>query len=203
MVARACIRANFSLTWVWHSGCKSKPHGLGEAMRRRLYFLLPDVVSAQRLVDDLLLARIDARRIHVLGRRGMDLGDLPEASVLQKTDVIHGAQIGMLLGAALGALGGLLSLLIIYPHDQLPLSLATILIGSLFGGLFGMWTASLVGAAVPNSRLKQFRVWIDGGMILLMVDVPFRDAQRITSLVTSWHPEAMPGGVEPTIPAFP
>lgn len=171
-------------------------------MRRRLYFLLPDVLSAQRLVDDLLLQRIDARRIHVLGRRGMDLSDLPEASVLQKTDVIHGAQIGMMLGAALGALCGFLSLLI-YPRDQLPLSLAAILIGSLFGGLFGLWAASLAGAAVPNSRLKRFHAWIDGGMILIMVDVPLRDAQRIADLVTRWHPEAVPGGVEPTIPAFP
>jgi len=171
-------------------------------MRRRLYFLLPDVLGAQRLVDDLLLARIDPRRIHALGRRGMDLGDLPEANVLQKTDVIHGAQIGMMLGAALGALCGLLSLLI-FPRDQLHLSLAVILIGSLFGGFFGLWAASLVGAAVPNSRLKPFNAWIDGGMILVMVDVPLRDARRITDLVARWHPEAVPGGIEPTIPAFP
>ena len=171
-------------------------------MRRRLYFLLPDVISAQRLVDDLLLARIETRRIHVLGRRGMDLGGLPEANVLQKTDVIHGAQIGMMLGAALGALCGLLSLLI-YPRDHLNLSLAAILIGSLFGGFFGLWAASLAGAAVPNSRLKRFHTWIDGGMILVMVDVASRNTQHIADLVTRWHPEAVPGGVEPTIPAFP
>ena len=171
-------------------------------MRRRLYFLLPDVVNAQRVVDDLLLARIDARRIHVLGRRGMDLGDLPEANVLQKTDVVHGAQIGMMLGAALGALCGLLALFI-YPRDQLHLSLAVVLIGALCGGVFGLWAASLAGAAVPNSRLKRFDVWIDGGMILVMVDVALRDAKRIADLVARWHPEAVPGGVEPTIPAFP
>jgi len=171
-------------------------------MTRRLYFLLPNIVSAQRLVNDLLLARIETRRIHVLARRGMDLADLPEANVLQKTDVIHGAQVGMMLGVALGALCGLL-LLLVYPRDQLHLSLAVILIGSLSGGVFGLWAASLVGAAVPNSRLKQFHVWIEGGMVLVMVDVTLRDAQRVTDLVTRWHPEAVPGGVEPTIPAFP
>ena len=83
------------------------------------------------------------------------------------------------------------------------LSLAAILIGSLFGGSFGLWAASLAGAAVPNSRLKRFHTWIDGGMILVMVDVASRDTQRIADLVTRWHPEAVPGGVEPTIPAFP
>jgi hypothetical protein len=77
-------------------------------MRRRLYFLLPDVSSTQRVVDDLLLARIEARRVQVLGRRDTDLGDLPQANVLQKTDVIHGAPTDVILGGALGALGGAL-----------------------------------------------------------------------------------------------
>ena len=67
-------------------------------MRRRLYFLLPDVASTRQVVDDLLVARIEARRLHVLARRDMDLQDLPEASVLQKTDVVHGAQIGARAG---------------------------------------------------------------------------------------------------------
>jgi len=40
-------------------------------------------------------------------------------------------------------------------------------------------------------------------MILVMVDVALRDAKRIADLVARWHPEAVPGGVEPTIPAFP
>jgi len=78
-------------------------------MRRRLYFLLPDVASTRQVVDDLLVARIEARRLHVLARRDMDLQDLPEASVLQKTDVVHGAQIGALLGAAAGGIGGVCS----------------------------------------------------------------------------------------------
>jgi len=40
-------------------------------------------------------------------------------------------------------------------------------------------------------------------MIQVMVDVALRDAKRIADLVARWHPEAVPGGVEPTIPAFP
>jgi len=75
-------------------------------MRRRLYFLLPDLKSARQVVNELLLARIEARRIHVLAQRGMDLEDLPEASVFQKTDVVHGAQVGVVLGAVGGALTG-------------------------------------------------------------------------------------------------
>jgi len=170
-------------------------------MRRRLYFLLADVPSARQVVDDLLLARVEARRIHVLGRRDMPLGGLPEANVLHKTDVIHGAQRGVILGAALGALGG--ALFMLFPPGDTDLPLITILIGSLLGGLFGFWAASLVGASVPNSQLKRFHAWIERGMLLVMVDLPSRDTQRITDLVTRLHPEAVPGGTEPTIPAFP
>jgi len=170
-------------------------------MRRRLYFLVPDVSSARQVVDDLLLARIEARRIHVLGRRDMPLGELPEATVLQKTDVIHGAQRGVILGAVLGALGG--GLFMIFPPGASNLPLVTILVGALLGGLFGFWVAGLVGASVPNSLLKPFQLAIERGMLLLMVDVSSSDAQRTADLVMQRHPEAIPGGTEPTIPAFP
>lgn len=170
-------------------------------MRRRLYFLLPDLQSARRTVNELLLARIEARHIHVLAQRGMDLEDLPEASVFQKTDVVHGAQVGVALGAAGGALTG--ALLVAFPPGGANLQLVTVLIAALLGALFGFWVASLAGASVPNSRLQQFQGWIERGKLLLMVDAPSRQAERISELVTRLHPEAVPGGQEPTIPAFP
>jgi hypothetical protein len=170
-------------------------------MKRRLYFLLPDVRSSRRVVDELLLARVEARRIHVLARRGTDLEDIPEAGVLQKTDVVHGAQVGGVLGAIAGLVGGIL--LVIFPPSGLSMQLVTILVASLLGALFGVWAASLAGAAVPNSKLRQFQLWIDQGRLLLMVDVPLHQCERITELVTRRHPEAVPGGTEPTIPAFP
>ena len=36
------------------------------SMRRRLYYLLPDAGSARKIMDDLLLARIEERHIHFL-----------------------------------------------------------------------------------------------------------------------------------------
>lgn len=170
-------------------------------MRRRLYFLLPDLPCARQIVDDLLLARIEARHMHVLARRGTELGDLPEASVLQKTDLVHGAQTGVLFGGLLGALGGFV-LVWLSPRD-LPVAPVMVLVLAVVGALFGLWVASLVGAGVPNSQLRQFRDAIEGGRILLMVDVPFARRDRVLALVHARHPEAVDGGTEPTIPAFP
>jgi hypothetical protein len=44
---------------------------------------------------------------------------------------------------------------------------------------------------------------IERRKILMMVDVPFTRSQEIVDLVRRRHPEAVSGGTEPTIPAFP
>jgi hypothetical protein len=52
----------------------------------------------------------------------------------------------------------------------------------------------MVGAAVPNSRLRQFDGDMEAGRVLMMVDVPLRRVEEITELVLSRHPEAVPRG---------
>ena len=170
-------------------------------MRRRLYFLLPDVESARRMRDEMLLARIEVGHMHFLGRRGELPDDLPEANVLQKTDLVHGAQLGAVIGGVAGTLGGFL--VVLFPPEGASLQLVTVLIAALAGTLFGAWVSSLVGSAVPNSKLKAFHAAIERGQVLMMIDVPMRRVQEITELVARRHPEAVSGGFEPTMPAFP
>jgi len=170
-------------------------------MRRRLYFVLPDVQSARTMLNDMLLARIECRHIHFLAARGALPPDLPEASVLQKTDIVHGAQLGLIIGAVVGALAG--GLLVMFPPEGVTLKLMAVLMLALGGALFGLWASSMVASAVPNSRLKAFQPAIDSGKVLMMVDVPMRRVQEICDLVARRHPEAASGGFEPTIPAFP
>lgn len=170
-------------------------------MRRRLYFLLPDVVTARAMLDELLLARVEERHIKFLARRDALPADLPEATVWEKTDVVHGAQMGMVIGGAAGALAGTLAVL--FPPEGIALQLVTVLVSALIGSFLGTWLSSLAAAAVPNSRLKRFHQAIDAGNVLLMVDVPLHRVSDIKELVRKRHPEATAGGVEPTIPAFP
>jgi hypothetical protein len=126
---------------------------------------------------------------------------LPECNVLQKTDVVHGAQLGVAIGAIVGAAAG--ALLVLFPPEGVTLKLFTVLVTALGGAFFGAWASSLVASSVPNSRLKSFQSEIDRGKVLMMVDVPMRRVQEICDLVTSRHPEAASRGFEPTIPAFP
>lgn len=170
-------------------------------MRRRLYFMLPDVPSARSLLDELLLARIEERYIHFCAKDGTPLPDMPEASFLQKTDLVHGAESGMLIGGAIGLVGG--ALLVLFPPEGVRLQMIAVLVAGIVGALFGAWASGMVAAAIPNSRLKAFEASMERGQVLLMIDVPNRRVTETEQLVLKRHPEARFGGMEPHIPAFP
>ena len=170
-------------------------------MRKRLYFMLPSFDSARSMLDELLLARIEERHIHFLAKRGTLPHDLPEASALQKTDMVHGAELGLVVGGCVGAAAGIVAVLM--PPAGVSLQLVTVLLTAIFGSLFGVWVSGMVGAQVPNSRLKAFHADIERGQVLMMADVPLGKVNEIRALVAKHHPEAISGGVEPTIPAFP
>jgi hypothetical protein len=165
--------------------------------RRRLYFLLPDIASAGDMMNELLLARIEERRIHFLARRGSLPPELPEATVLQKTDIVHGAQLGIVIGGVAGTIGGLM--VVSFPPGGASLQLVTVLIAALLGALFGAWASSLAASAVPNSQLARFAGDLEQGKVLMMVDVPMRRIGEINELVRRRHPDATPGGFEPTL----
>jgi uncharacterized membrane protein YeaQ/YmgE (transglycosylase-associated protein family) len=170
-------------------------------MRRRLYFLLPGVARTRQVFNELLLARIDDRHIHVLARDGTALGDLPEATFVQKSDTVHGTMFGMFWGGATGAVAGILAVL--FPPTGIPVGLGIILATGLIGSLLGGWAAGVVGTDVPNTRLKGFESAIEHGQVLMMVDVPKDRVEEIEAMVRRQHPEADLRGLEPNIPAFP
>ena len=170
-------------------------------MSRRLYFILPDVASATQTANDLLLARIEYRHMHFLARRDMPLGELHEASMLQKTDVRHALGLGIGLGVVGGMLLGVY--LKLNPIGDYVFDVGTVLLCTFVGGLFGAWASTLVGVSTPNSEIKQFEKDIEAGKILLMVDVPVSRVVEIEQLIAKRHPEVVDRGVEPSTPVFP
>jgi hypothetical protein len=144
----------------------------------------------------LLLARVEANHIHFLARYGTALGDLPEANTMEKTDMIHGGEVGMALGAGLGLLAGMLAVL--FPPWYVPVPWIAIPICVLIGALAGAWWTGMVASAIPNTRLDAFKQQIELGRVLMMVSVPLRRAGEIRDLVTKRHPEVAYGGTWPT-----
>lgn len=170
-------------------------------MRIRMYVTLPDLPSARQLANDLLLARIEDKHMHFLARRGTDLGELHEASYLQKTDAVHGAFLGMVIGGVVGICVGLL--LVYFPPGGLSIQLVAVLIAAIIGAFLGTWVAAMVGLQVPNSQLKDFQGDIQEGKILLMLDIPASRYEEVRSVIARTHPEAVDRGTEATVPAFP
>src|SRR5215813_6749838 len=125
---------------------------MGIPERQRLYYMLPNVDSAQEMMNELLLARIEARHIHFLAKRGTSMNDLPEASVFQKTDIVPGAERGMVIGGVAGLLGGIL--VIFFPPGGVTLQLGAILIATLLGALFGTWASSLGSERGPEFKAQ-------------------------------------------------
>jgi hypothetical protein len=170
-------------------------------MRRRLYFMLPDIPSARALLDELLLKRIEERHMHFMAREGSLPSDMPDANFLHKTDLVHGAQMGLMVGGGAGLIAGVL--LVMFPPEGLTLQTFAILVAGLGGAVFGAWASGMNAAAVPNSRLSQFAERIQQGQVLLIIDLPLSRVKEIEDLIEERHPEITFGGQDAHVPAFP
>ena len=168
---------------------------------RRIYFLLPDVEVARKVVDELLLARIAEDHIHVIAKEGTAMADLPEATLAQKSDVIPALERGVAVGGATGIIAGVVA--VTFPHAGLVLGGGALLGIALAGTGFGALMSTMIGVSTPNTRHTQFEEAISKGEILMLVDVPKERVEDIEEMVKQHHPEADIEGTEPTIPAFP
>ncbi|UCB55594.1 MAG: hypothetical protein JSW45_03445 [Thiotrichales bacterium] len=168
---------------------------------RRLYFMVPDIDTANTVVDELLLKRVDEHHIHVVAKEGTPMGDLPEANLLQKSDFIPAMERGLAVGGITGVLAGIAA--VTFPPAGLVLGGGAILGTSLAGAGIGAWISGMIGMDVPNTQIEKFEDAIEKGEVLMMIDIPKTRVEEIEALVQQHHPDADMGGTEPHIPAFP
>ena len=168
---------------------------------RRIYFLVPSVALAKAIVDELLLARVEQRHIHIVAREDTPLENLPEAGVAQRSDLVPALEKGLAAGGLSGLLAGALA--VTFPPAGLVLGGGALLGLTLFGAGFGAWMSSMVGIGLPSSRLEKFESAIEAGQLLLLIDVPRARVQEIEALITRHHPQAELEGIDPNIPIFP
>jgi hypothetical protein len=166
---------------------------------RRFCFLLPNVESAHGVVGDLRGAHIPDKDIFVIANERTDLGDLPAASTVEKSDFYPQLKRGLALGGVIGTIGGLVAMR---------------LAGAVFGGgavvLFGLvgagingLLAAIAGAAFPDSRLRQFEDAVEAGHVLVLVDVPPDKLEAVEASIRARHPEIEIETLEPRTPIVP
>jgi hypothetical protein len=161
---------------------------------RRIYFLVPNIEITKKIVDELLLARIEERHIHVLAKRGTPLEDLPEATFLQKTDFLPALEQGVALGGATGLLAGLVAIAL---PTGLVLGGGALFAITLAGAGVGGLMSSMVGSSIGNRRIEQFQEAMEKGEFLLMTDVPRDRVEEIEAIIKKHHPEAECEGTDP------
>ncbi len=168
---------------------------------KRLYFIAPSVGRASQAVDALLLERVPEKHIHIIAKEGVPLGDLPEASLMQKTDFAAAIEKGITLGGAAGMLAGLVA--IAMPGGLVLAGGATLLATTVAGASVGTFGASLKALDVPNSRLHKFEDGIRQGRILIIVDVPSDKVEMTRTAMAAAHLDIKDKGKETLMPRFP
>ena len=164
-------------------------------MRRRLYFVLPNIKSAHTIMDELLLDRIDETHIHFHADKNQLLGDLPTASAIEKSDVVYSAMAGFLFGAMFGLLGGVLAYMVPWWFGEV--SLMVIPYCMVLGAIACAAWAAAVATSAPSYRIKVHENEIEQGNILMIISVPLRRLKEIRNRLVSKHPEATYSGVWP------
>jgi len=164
---------------------------------RRIYFLVPDITTTKKIVDELLQARIEERHIHVIAKRGTPLEDLPEANLLQKSDFVPAVEQGLMLCVSTGMVA------IVLPPASTVIAGGILLATTLAGAGVGAWLSGMVGMSVGNRRTKEFEEAIEAGHLLLLADVPTDRVDEIEKRVKQHLPTVEIEGTEPHIPAFP
>lgn len=162
---------------------------------KRIYFLVPSAATARRIVGELRDARIDEEHIHVMGKEGRPVEDLPQAGLFEASDVVPAVQRGVLLGGLTGLLAGLV--VVAFPPARLALGAGAVAALAVIGSGFGAWFSGMIGADVPSPRLKRFRKALQRGELLMLVDVPDERVDEVERLVRAHHRSARIEGVEP------
>lgn len=159
-------------------------------MLRRLFFSVPDVPHARRIVDELKSAGVEHGNIHASSESGTDLQGLPEATAAQCGDrvglldrVLWNGDLALFALATLG-------LVIAAYVTSMPWALAALAV-MVASYVFGHWFFT----RVPHTHLTDMNVPLERGEVVLMVDVPKGRLRETERLVSRHHPEVEVGGV--------
>lgn len=154
-------------------------------MSKRLYFMLPDTRVCCAVVTELKTMGISHKHMHAIADIEQSLEGLPKASMLQKTEFIHGLESGLSVGGIAGLLCGLLT--VSFPPAGLVLGGAAVAATTLAGAGFGAIVSALVATDIPNHEVDAFEEGIMKGQILLIVDVPRKRVEEFIEMIKAHH----------------
>ncbi|MGB0722791.1 MAG: DUF1269 domain-containing protein [Gammaproteobacteria bacterium] len=159
----------------------------------KLYFLAPDVKTAEDIVGALREIGLGDDDLGVIARSESMVEELPEPGIQEISDVKPAMKNGIAVGAASGVLAGLAAIVIPGGMAVGGPAIFAMVVG---GGAFGAWASSLIGVSVPNREVEVFQSAIDKGQVLMIVSTTQVSEETIKGVVAMHHPEVVYGGKE-------
>lgn len=159
-------------------------------MRRRLYYLFPDVTHAQTLDRELSALALPDLSVHAVVDRQDRFPGSGDNHTLAETD--RNSVLEWFLwriNLAIFFIALLVFVVMLSVSPSLYLLLPVLVMAICFGiGLY-------FSLRIPNVHCNEFSHAIQHGEVLVMVDVPPAEISKVDHHIHRLHPEAMTGGV--------
>lgn len=160
-------------------------------MRRRLYYLFPDAVHAQTLDRELSSLAVPGVRVHaVVDKTTPFTGTMDVQHVTTEIDqdtLLEWRLWRLNLGIFFLALPVFVGMLVFAPSWYLVIPLMIMVVCFATGASFALH--------VPNVHRDEFNHAVHHGEVLMMVDVPSAELNKVDHHIHRLHPEAVSGGV--------
>ena len=167
---------------------------------KRQYFISDDLDDLEIVERDLESAGVTTPQIHVLSEddSGVELHHLHEVEAVLKKDVVHGTELGALVGVIAAA-----SILILAWFSGLTetytwvpaIFLSVIVLG------FCTWEGGLIGIQEPHTDFRRFQDDLHQGKHILFVDVD-PEQENILRNVVNQHPKLKDAGEGSSTPRW-
>lgn len=158
---------------------------------KRLYYLTKSIQTTESVSTDLHQAGITDWNFHVMSKdneSGLYRRHIHSANVFHKSDVIHLAERGLLIGFVVGlVVTVVLSSTTIF---GIAASGTALMFSVLACSFFGAWLGGFVGIQSENYKIKRFHDKLEAGYYLIMVDVEVEQHKLVTELMRTKHADA-------------
>ncbi len=167
---------------------------------KRHYYISDDLDDLEVIERQLEDAGVTTPQIHVLSEddAGLEEHHLHQVEAVLKKDVVHGTEIG----AVVGVIGAALVLTLAYfsglteTYTWVPaIFLSIIVLG------FCTWEGGLIGIQEPHTDFKRFQDDLHAGRHILFVDVD-PDQESILQKVVAEHPKLQDAGEGSSTPRW-
>jgi len=138
------------------------------ATMHRVYFLLANADMARSVVDTIEQHGVKRRHIHIVAKRRIEMDALPDASLVEGSELKAIVTRGMAAGVFIGTIAGLAAML--FSPDGVTIAGSAVLLLTLAGVAFGEWLSTTQGIDETCERYKQFDDAIRHGNVLLIVE---------------------------------